>query len=396
MFAYQGAHIFDGQDWHENASLVVDGSRIVAIGAVPPDASTVALPKGYIVPGFVDLQVNGGGGHLIGPATQLADLEVVLNTHARFGVTGLLPTLITDTDAVMDRILATGAEAARHNLKGFLGLHLEGPHLSIARKGAHDPRHIRPMIEADLVRLERAKQLLPSLLVTVAAETVAPEQIVRLVKAGIVVSLGHSDASFETASSAIRAGATMATHLFNAMGQIGNRDPGVVGAALHHGTVSAGIIADGIHVHPATFGIALRAKRTPGHLFLVSDSMSQAGTNLTRFELGGRTIYRRDGALRLDDDTLAGADLTMDQAIRYAHQHLELELDEAIRMASTYPSNALGRSPGQLLPGNDADFVLLTPDLGVKETWRKGIPSRSDNHQRERLVTRNSPRRGSL
>ncbi len=117
MFAYQGAHIFDGQDWHENASLVVDGSRIVAIGAVPPDASTVALPKGYIVPGFVDLQVNGGGGHLIGPATQLAGLEVVLNTHARFGVTGLLPTLITDTDAVMDRILATGAEAARHNLK---------------------------------------------------------------------------------------------------------------------------------------------------------------------------------------------------------------------------------------------------------------------------------------
>ena len=373
QLAYTGARIFDGDDWHDNASLVIDGARISAIGAAPADAASVTLPADQmIVPGLVDLQVNGGGGHLIGPATRLPDIELVLDTHARFGVTGLLPTLITDTDAVVDRVISVGADASRLGLPGFLGLHLEGPHLSIARKGAHDPKRIRPVGEADLVRLERARQVLPSLVVTVAAETVAPEQIARLVNAGIVVSLGHSDASFETASAAIRAGATMATHLFNAMSQLGNRDPGVVGAALHHGSVSAGIIADGIHVHPATFGIALRAKTAPGTVFLVSDSMSQAGTNLTQFELGGRTIHRRNGALRLADDTLAGADLTLDQALRYAHLNLGLTLDEAVRMASTYPLSALGRKPGYLRPGGDADFVLLTSTLDVVGTWRKG------------------------
>lgn len=373
ILAYTGARIFDGDDWHDDATLVIDGARLLAIGAAPPGVANVALPNdSMVVPGFIDLQVNGGGGHLIGPATRVADLELVLDTHARFGVTGLLPTLITDTDTAVDRVLSVGAEACRLGLPGFLGLHLEGPHLSIARKGAHDPARIRPMVEADLVRLERARQVLPGLLVTVAAETVMPEQIARLVNAGVLVSLGHSDASFEAASAAIRAGATMVTHLFNAMSQLGNRDPGVVGAALHHGTVSAGIIADGVHVHPATFGIALRAKTGPGRVFLVSDSMSQAGTDLTQFELGGRTIYRSKGALRLADDTLAGADLTLDQAVRYAHLELGLSLEEALLMASIRPAEALRQTPGYLRPGADADLVLLTSKLEVAATWRKG------------------------
>jgi len=319
------------------------------------------------------LQVNGGGGHLVGPGTALADLAVVCDTHARFGVTRLLPTLITDTEAVTDAVLTACAAAARQDLPGFLGLHLEGPHLSIARKGAHDARLIRPMTEADLVRLERARQALPHLLVTIAAETVTPEQIARLVRAGIVVSLGHSDASFEIASAAILAGASMATHLFNAMSQIGNRDPGLVGAALHHGTVSAGLIADGIHVHPATIGIALRAKQHPGRIFLVSDSMSQAGTTLQSFALNGRTIHRRHGALRLDDGTLAGADLTMDAALRYMHLRFGLASEDAIRMGTIYPFAALGRSAGTLSPRADADFVWLGPDFEVRATWRKGI-----------------------
>jgi N-acetylglucosamine-6-phosphate deacetylase len=372
LTAYTGARIFDGHQWTDGAALVVDGTTISSIGAAPADAVTVALPGGYIVPGFVDLQVNGGGGHLIGPATELTDLKLVLDTHARFGVTGLLPTLITDTDTVTDRLLTVGAGASRFGLPGFLGLHLEGPHLSVSRKGAHDPALIRPMTETDLVRLERASATLPHLVVTVAAETVTPEQITRLTRAGIVVSLGHSDASFETASAAIRAGATMATHLFNAMSQIGNRNPGLVGAALHHGAVWAGIIADGIHVHPATFGIALRAKTALGKIFLVSDSMSQAGTDLTQFELGSRTIYRRDGALRLADDTLAGADLTMDQALRYAHLNLGIDLEEAIRMATLYPSAALRRPAGSLQTEAAADFVLLTKSLEVVDVWRKG------------------------
>lgn len=372
LTAFLGARIFDGESWHDDQALIVAGDRVVTIGDVPTGAETVTLPGGFLVPGFVDLQVNGGGGHLVGPTTTVEDLATVCDTHARFGVTSLLPTLITDTDATTDAVLAAGAKAAMQSVPGFLGLHLEGPHLSVARKGAHDPKLIRPMIEADLVRLERARSTMPHLLITVAPETVSPEQISRLVRAGVVVSLGHSDASFEVAAAAVRAGASMATHLFNAMSQMGNRDPGVVGAALHHGTVSAGLIADGIHVHPATIGIALRAKERPGRLFLVSDSMSQAGTDLESFELNGRAIHRGDGALRLDDGTLAGADLTMDAAVRYMHLRCDLTLEESLLMGSLYPSAAVGRFHDGLHADADADFVLLSPELGVAGTWRKG------------------------
>jgi N-acetylglucosamine-6-phosphate deacetylase len=196
---------------------------------------------------------------------------------------------------------------------------------------------------------------------------VTPEQIARLTRAGIVVSIGHSDASFEVASAAIKAGATMATHLFNAMSQIGNRDPGVVGAALHHGTVWAGLIADGIHVNQATIGIALRSKAAAGRVFLVSDSMSQAGTEMTSFELNGRTIFRKDGALRLSDGTLAGADLTLDAAVRYTRFTLGLGLDETLRMASLYPAQAIGAGAlGRLVPGSEAKPVWLDDGLNVR------------------------------
>jgi len=374
LTAYTGARIFDGETWHDDAALVMDGDHVQSLGPVPAGARTVVLEGGLLVPGFVDLQVNGGGGHLVGPGTTVADLQLVCDTHARFGVTALLPTLITDTPAVTDAVLAAGAAATRRDVRGFLGLHLEGPHLAPSRKGAHDPALIRPMAEADVVRLERARATLPHLLVTVATEACTPEQIARLVQAGITVSLGHSDASFEAATAAIRAGASMATHLFNAMSQVGNREPGLVGAALHHGAVSAGIIADGIHIHPATLGLAMRAKQGPGALFLVSDSMSQAGTDSTEFQLNGRTIYRRDGALRLANGTLAGADLTMDQALRNLVA-AGTDLATALRMASRIPAMAIGaKTAGRLLPGYPADAVHLGPKLELRAVWRGGQP----------------------
>lgn len=367
LTAYTGARIFDGETWHDDAALVVTDGVVHSIGGAPAGATQITLDGGVLAPGLIDLQVNGGGGHLLGPGTSADDLAMVCATHRAFGVTGLLPTLITDTAAVTDAVLAAGAEAARRKVPGFLGLHLEGPHLSLARKGAHDPALIRPMDETDLVRLERARGALPHLLVTVAAETVMPEQIARLVRAGIVVSIGHSDASFEVTSAAIQAGASMTTHLFNAMSQIGNRDPGVVGAALHYGSVWAGLIADGIHVNPATLGLALRAKTGPGRIFLVSDSMSQAGTDMASFELNGRTIYRRDGALRLGDGTLAGADLTLDAAVRYLHLEFGLELGECLRMASLYPAQAIGaKGLGRLRSGDAADLVWFSEGLKVR------------------------------
>ena len=365
LIAYAGARIFDGEAWHDDAALVVADGVVHSIGVAPAAATHVTLDGGVLAPGLIDLQVNGGAGHLVGPGTTADDLAMVCATHRAFGVTGLLPTLITDTATITDAVLAAGAEATRRQVPGFLGLHLEGPHLSMARKGAHDPTLIRPMDDADLVRLERARAALPHLLLTVAAETVTPEHIARLVRADIVVSIGHSDASFEVTSATIKAGASMATHLFNAMSQIGNRDPGVVGAALHHGSVWAGLIADGIHVHRASLGLALRAKTGPGRIFLVSDSMSQAGTEMTSFELNGRTIYRKDGALRLGDGTLAGADLTLDAAVRYMHQAFGMELGECLRMASLYPAQAIGANGlGTLAPG--MPFIWFGDDLRVR------------------------------
>jgi len=220
------------------------------------------------------------------------------------------------------------------------------------------------------VALLAARQRLPNLLTTVAAETVTPNQITRLTEGGVIVSIGHSNATYVAVKAAAEAGASMVTHLFNAQSQIGNREPGVVGAALDLGTLWAGLIADGIHVDAATIGIALRAKRGPGRIFLVTDAMSPTGTDTTSFELTGRMVYRKDGALRLADGTLAGADLTMIDAVAYVHKTLGLPLEDALRMASRYPAAAIGvdGERGTLAPGKRADLVHLDEDLGMRRT----------------------------
>jgi N-acetylglucosamine-6-phosphate deacetylase len=370
--AYTGARIFDGQQWWERSALVVNGDRIEGIIAAdsPTDAQRVPLSGGILAPGFVDLQVNGGGGALFNLTPDLPTVETICGAFARFGTTACMPTCITDTPAVITAAIAAAKAAAQKGVRGFLGLHLEGPHLSVARKGAHDPALIRAMEEADLVELVEARQHLPNMISTVAAETVTPNQITRLHEAGIVVSIGHSDAGYAKVQAAAEAGATMVTHLFNAQSQLGNRDPGVVGAALDIGTLWAGLIADGIHVDKAAIGVALRSKRGPAHIFLVTDAMSPTGTDATSFELTGRTVYRKDGALRLADGTLAGADLTMIDAVTFVHRTIGLPLEEALRMASLYPSQALGvdKERGSLQPGLRADLVHLSDDLKVQQT----------------------------
>jgi N-acetylglucosamine-6-phosphate deacetylase len=370
--AYTGARIFDGEAWWDRSALVVDGDRIEGIIAAdsPTDAQRVALHGGILAPGFVDLQVNGGGGALLNDDPSVRTIATICGAFARFGTTACLPTLITDTREKNALAMAAGIEAARTGVRGFLGLHLEGPHLSVARKGAHDPALIRPMDEADLAALLAGRTALPNLLTTVAAETVTANQITRLVEGGLVVSVGHSNASYALARAAADAGASMVTHLFNAQSQLGNRDPGVVGAALDLGHLSAGLIADGIHVDAVSIGVALRAKRGPGHIFLVTDAMSPTGTDATSFVLTGQTVYRKDGALRLADGTLAGADLTMIDAVTYVHRTLGLPLEEALRMASLYPAEALGVAGerGRFAPGHRADFVHLGDDLAVRRT----------------------------
>ncbi len=376
MRAIVAPRLFDGHIWHENAAILVvspEEYRIVPASELSGDVERIDLHEGFLAPGFVDLQVNGGGGVMFNDHRDAPAIRTICAAHARFGTTALLPTLITDTPGITGEAIAAGIEATRQNIPGFAGLHLEGPHLSVSRKGAHDPGLIRPMEQPDLEALITACQSLPTLLTTVAVESVSTEQIAALAQAGIIVSLGHTDASLTAARSAADSGATMATHLFNAMSQLGNREPGLVGAVLTDARLFAGLIADGIHVAPDTIRVALAAKQKPGRIFLVTDAMSIIGTDQTSFTLNGRTIRRENGRLTLEDGTLAGADLDMISAVRFMHHDIGVELGEALRMASLYPAEAIGRSElGRLGQGARADFIHLSDALDVRSVWIGG------------------------
>jgi len=379
LTAITGARIFDGDLWHEHHALVIKDGKVAAIAPlrdVPAETRTVPMDGLSLVPGFVDLQVNGGGGVLLNEQRDVEGIRTICAAHARFGTTALLPTLITDTPEVTEEAIAAGLAARAEAVPGFLGLHLEGPHLSIARKGAHDPALIRPMEEADLERTVTARKGLEALLTTLAPENATNAQIAGLSAAGVTVSLGHSDSSYATATGAVEAGAHVVTHLFNAMSQLGNREPGMVGATLDLGHVSAGLIADGFHVHPAAIRTALRAKRGPGRIFLVTDAMSPLGTDMTSFFLNGREIFREGGRLTLADGTLAGADIDMASCVRYMHDTVGIELEEALRMASLYPAEAIGMTgrKGRLTHGHDADFAVIDGNVEVVSTWIAGMP----------------------
>ncbi|AFL54533.1 N-acetylglucosamine-6-phosphate deacetylase [Sinorhizobium fredii] len=372
-----GGRIFDGIDWHDGAALIIEAGHvkgIVPAGVAAGEAETMDARGLLVVPGFIDLQVNGGGGALLNEQPTLDGIRQICTAHAKFGTTALLPTLITDTREVRAAAIEAGLAARGAAVPGFLGLHLEGPHLSVARNGAHDAALIRPMEDTDLAEMLACVKALGALMVTVAPENATKEQVRALAAAGAVVSLGHTDVGFETACAYAKAGARTVTHLFNAMSGLGHREPGVVGAALATGTLHAGLIADGFHVDPASMGIALRGKRGPGQIFLVTDAMSPIGTDMTSFFLNGREILRKDGRLTLADGTLAGADIDMLSSVRFAHEKLGLPIEEAIRMASAYPADVMGIAShkGRLLPGTDADFVLLTAELGMKSTWIGG------------------------
>jgi N-acetylglucosamine-6-phosphate deacetylase len=375
--ALSGAGIFDGERVLSGRALIVDDGRIADVidaAGIPAGMPRQELAGGLIAPGFIDLQVNGGGGVMLNDAPTVAAMAAISAAHRRFGTTGMLPTLVTDTEAATTAAISAAAEAVR-TVPGVLGLHLEGPHLAAARRGAHLAALMRPLDAADVARLKQAHAAIGTLLVTVAVEQAPPDLIRELAAAGIVVSLGHSDASHEAATAAIRAGAHSVTHLFNAMSQLGSRAPGLVGAALDAGEAWCGIIADGHHVHPATLRLALRSKRGPGRLLLVTDAMATVGSTGDSFLLNGRLAQRRDGRLVLDDGTLAGSDIDMSAAVRYAVDHLDLSRDEALRMASLYPAQVIGHDDrrGRIAPGFAADLVHLDCHLRVQDTWIDGI-----------------------
>lgn len=370
--ALTGARIFDGDRWHEaSAVLIRDGVivDIVPMSGVPADTAVEQVDGGMLVPGFIDVQVNGGGGVLLNDAPTAEAMDAIAAAHRPFGTCRLLPTLVTTG---VDAIRAALA-AARNAGPGVIGLHLEGPHLAPVRKGIHDERFMRRMTDGDVERLLSAD--VGRLLITVAPEQVDPAQVRRLVDGGVIVSLGHSDATYEQAMALIDAGATGVTHLFNAMSPLQARAAGLVGAALDGGSVWCGVIADGLHVSAAALGIALRAKRPPGRLFLVTDAMPTVGSTAASFKLDERTIDRRGDRLTWTDasgtQVLAGAHLDMASAVGFCVDALGLPLAEALRMASLYPAEflRLDAKHGRIARGHVADIVHLGADLTVRRTW---------------------------
>ena len=336
--------VFDGEKLHSGKCAIFRGGFFVGLSNtnLAADAQVIDLEGDILSVGYVDLQVNGGDGLLLNDDPSVATLARIARAHRSLGAMRILPTLITDTPEKTRAAVSAAKVAIEEEIPGIAGLHLEGPHISDARKGAHDGAFIRSMAAEDLEFLLEARQSLPALKVTVAPENVTPEQVSQMANAGILVSLGHTDASFETCLAYVDAGARMVTHLFNAMSQLGNRQPGLVGAALGSGALSAGLIADGIHVHPATMRMAIQAKNGPGRIFLVSDAMAVAGTNLDEFRLQGRRIMRRNGRLTLEDGTLAGADLDLTGAIRVLVNDVGVPIDVALQAATSAPARMIG------------------------------------------------------
>ncbi|WP_102107777.1 N-acetylglucosamine-6-phosphate deacetylase [Oceaniglobus roseus] len=346
--AYTGARIHDGAAFRpEGTAALVEDGRLAALlpGAdLPPDARRITPPGGVLCPGFVDLQVNGGGGVMFNDAPEPATLATIAAAHHASGTAALLPTLITDTPDTTRRAIDAAAEAIAGGMDGIAGLHLEGPHLDPARAGAHDPALIRPMTAEDLALLCDAARRLPALLLTVAPGAVSPAQIAELAQAGATVFLGHSDAPFDLCAEAVAAGARGVTHLFNAMSQLGGRTPGLVGAALNLPGLAAGLIADGVHVHPAAIRTAMAA--CPEGLFLVTDAMATVGAEIDGFTLNGRRILKAGDRLTLADGTLAGAHLTLPRAVGVMVEQCGAELSTAIAMATGRPAAVMGLGDG--------------------------------------------------
>jgi N-acetylglucosamine-6-phosphate deacetylase len=366
------------------------GGRIAAVGpAQDVAAGAVArdLEGAILLPGFIDVQVNGGGGALFNGDPTAETIALIGRAHRRFGTTGFLPTLISDDLPAVSAAIAATRDALARQIPGVLGVHIEGPFLNPKRKGIHELSKLRRIDEG-------AFELLTSLkagrtLVTLAPETTTPEMIARLVAAGVVVSAGHSNAAYPAVRAALDHGLSGFTHLFNAMSPLTSREPGVVGAALDDRESWCGVIVDGRHVDPVVLRIALRCK-PHDRIVLVTDAMPSVGAEAASFVLQGKTITVKDGVCVDEHGTLAGSDLDMASAVRNAVRLLGLDLGEASRMASRNPAEflGLGDTMGRIAPGYRADLVAVDDDIQVLDTWIGGEDAASASRDEDQ------PRRG--
>ncbi|MGE8210997.1 MAG: N-acetylglucosamine-6-phosphate deacetylase [Stenotrophomonas rhizophila] len=372
----RNARILAGDEFRDDLAVVIEDGRITALisDAAPQLGSAdeqVDLGGGWLLPGFIDAQVNGGGGVLFNNTPDVDSLRTLAAAHRRFGTTGLLPTLISDDVQVMRRAIDATRAAIAQGVPGVLGIHLEGPYIAPARKGTHDANKFR-VPDADEIAMAASLDNGVTLL-TLAPERVPLESIRALVERGVIVAAGHTAASYEEARAGLDAGIRGFTHLYNAMSPLTGREPGAVGAALEDRDSWIGIIADGVHVHPASLRVALAAKPR-GKVMLVTDAMPPVGADSPSYELYGEVITAVDGVVRNAAGSLAGSALDMATAVRNAVHLLGLPLDEAARMASRYPAQFLNLDDrlGEIAVGYQADLVLLDDALQVRATWIAG------------------------
>ncbi len=373
--ALLNGRIFTGDEWICDQALLVEDHRILGFcpaGDLPGDLDARIDLEGHrLVPGLIDTQVNGGGGVMFNDAPDVETLRTMSQAHRRFGTTGLLPTLISDEFSVMAKAIGAVRTAMEKNVPGILGIHLEGPFLNPARKGVHDAgkfRRIDDEAMAILTSLGRGRTL-----VTLAPEMTTPEHITQLQAAGIILAAGHSAADYTQTRTALNAGVTAFTHLFNAMTPLTSREPGMLGAALEDPHSWCGIIVDGYHVHPASLRVALAAKPA-GKMILVTDAMATVGSETQGFNLYGEWIQAVDGRCATADGTLAGSALDMLGAVRNTRDWLTVSLDEALRMASRYPAQLLGlqQALGSIKPGYLANMILIDDDFQLIRSWIDG------------------------
>lgn len=365
--------LFDGEAFRTGVAVLLEGGWIVDVVARSriPTAADVEIVEGLLAPGFVDVQVNGGGGVLLNDEPTVEGIRAIARAHRRFGTTGLLPTLITDTHAKMAAAIRAIQAALKAGAPGVLGVHIEGPFLNPARKGVHDPRLMRAPDEADLAVLTEGGAGV--VVVTLAPERVASEAVARLTAAGVRVAAGHTAATAAELDAARGAGLSGYTHLFNAMPPLQGREPGPVGSALSERETFCGLIADMHHVSAQALRAAILAKGRD-RAMLVTDAMPTVGTDLAAFELQGRNVFRGGGRLTTEDGTLAGSDLDMATAVRNTVDVLSVPLEDALVMASRTPATWLGldRELGRVAAGFRADLVQLDGGVNVCSTWIAG------------------------
>jgi len=376
--AFCNGHILAGQDFAEGLAVITENDQILAV-VKETDTQVIQadiridLNGHYLMPGFIDVQVNGGGGALFNNAPTVETLRQIMHGHRRFGTTGMLPTFISDDVEVMAQAISAVRSAIAEGVPGILGIHLEGPYIAEQRKGTHNPAKFR-VPDAEEIKLVTSLDNGVTM-ITLAPECVPLDTIRQLVANGAIIAAGHTAATHDETCFGLNAGITGFTHLFNAMTPLQGREPGVVGAALDCPHSWCGVIADNVHVHPASLRVAIAAKPR-GKVVLVTDAMPMVGADSPSFNLYGETITAVDGVVRNAEGSLAGSVLDMATAVRNTVTFLGVPFAEAARMASTYPAQWIGRGGhyGKIAPGYRADFVLMDDFFEVQSTWIAGQP----------------------